>query len=240
MGRSFTRSANLHSFVSKAGTPQALKNCQPIFRKLIDPQLRNTLITDIASFSGHADDDPHVPERQSKLIPSVIYKALCTSLTFLPPRHAEVASHLTREGITYAVASRHLGNSRILVLKPQIDIPFPAQIMHILRLQTTNSVETFIAVQRFKPNTVASDPYLRYPALQTKLWSQELFDELEIITPDDIHSHFASCEMVWDGFPVTAVVSLHRVSIYICSLVAMRHELFCRGSHASNLCTMIT
>jgi lambda repressor-like predicted transcriptional regulator len=216
MGRSFTRSANLRGLLSKAGCPQALKNCQPIFRKLIDPQLRNTLITDIASFSGHADDESDIPERQTKPIPPIIYNALRTSLDFLPPHHAEVFTHLTRKGITYAVASRHLGNSCILVLKSQMDRPYPAQIKHILGLQTTDAVETFVVVQRYKPMTVASDPYIRYPALQAKLWSQELINELEIITPDDIHSHFAACDMVWEGSPVTAVISLFRVSTRIC------------------------
>jgi hypothetical protein len=131
------------------------------------------------------------------------------------------------------VASKHLGNSCILVLKPQMEHPYPAQIKHILGLRST--VEMVIAVQRYKPTTVASDPFIRYPALQAKLWSQELVSELEIITPDDIHSHFAACEMVWEGYPVTAVISLFRVSDYFV-LGSTELRTCCRDCNAIQIC----
>ena len=47
------------------GTPEVIQYCEPIFRKPIDPQIRNTLITDILGFLGQnldsSDDEALLP-----------------------------------------------------------------------------------------------------------------------------------------------------------------------------------
>jgi hypothetical protein len=214
MAQSFTRSANFRGLLSKADCPLALKNCEPMFRKLVNPQLRNTLITDMASFSGcvEENEDVGLPERPMTLIPVGIYNALRTSLSYPPPRHAEMLSHLTVKGAMFTMASKHLGNSCVLVSSADCP-PFPAQIHSILRLHTPGAVEAFVAVQRYKPVHVA-DPYTRYPALRVKIWGREKAKDIEIVSVDDIQCHFAACPILWEGSAVNVVISLSRVCIH--------------------------
>jgi hypothetical protein len=61
MARSFVRSANLHTLVFKTQSPEVIQNCQPMFQKLINPQLQDSLQTDMRVLSslveGGDDDD---------------------------------------------------------------------------------------------------------------------------------------------------------------------------------------
>jgi hypothetical protein len=214
MAQSFTRCANFRGLLSKADCPQALKNCEPMFRKLVNPQLRSTLITDMASFSGCVDENEDVglPEHSMTLIPVDIYNALRTLRSFPLPRRAEMLSHLTIKGVMYTVASKHLGNSCVLISSADCP-PFPAQIHSILRLHTPDTVEAFVAVQCYKPVHVA-DPYTRYPALRAKIWGREMAKDVEIMSVDDIQCHFAACPILWDGSAVNVVISLSRVCIH--------------------------
>ena len=166
MARSFTRCANFRSLLSKADCPQALKNCEPMFCKLSNPQLWNTLITDIGSFSERDDEteDVNIPEH-STLIPVDVYSTLRTSFGFSPPRHAEMLSHLTIKGAVFAVASKHLGNSHVLISSADDSLPIPAQVHSILCIRKSNAIETLIAVLYYKPVQVAVDPYTQYPTL---------------------------------------------------------------------------
>ncbi|KAF8802347.1 hypothetical protein BYT27DRAFT_7112567 [Phlegmacium glaucopus] len=47
IARSFIRSANLRALVFKSECPEVIQNCQAIFHKFINPQLRDTLQTDM-------------------------------------------------------------------------------------------------------------------------------------------------------------------------------------------------
>jgi hypothetical protein len=104
-----------------------------MFLKLVDPQLHNTLITEIASFSGQTeeDDNEETLERPT-VISANIYDALRTSFSVALPRKAEFLSQLTLKGITYTTAKKHLGNSFVLVSQVQKNDPYPAQIQFIL------------------------------------------------------------------------------------------------------------
>jgi len=218
ISRSFTRSANLRGLLTKTNCPQAIKQCQPMFQKLLNPQVRDTLITDMLSLSTALQDTENAVavdssnECNSHPIPQSIYEALVTSLRITPPRYADFLSHLTIGGITYTVSSKHLGNSHVLLALNESEDLVPARIDHILQLRIGDAVKTLIVVRRHERSQVPCDPFLRYPIVRAKMWSTQL-KEFEIVAIDAIRSHYAASHITWDGIPVTVVTSLSRVSI---------------------------
>lgn len=108
---------------------------------------------------------------------------------------------------TYCRSSRHKGNSSILVKTNPTAEPVPAQIQDIVQ---TNTGEILIAI-RYHGKPTAQDPFVKYPLLGISLWT-EPEGLTTIISPANIHSHFASCP-----FPTEAtkdhitVISLSRV-----------------------------
>jgi len=220
ISRSFVRSAALKNLILKTGTPEVIQNCEPIFRKFVDPQIRNTLLTDIAGFSGEAldsSDDGDLPPivlKSISYLPDSLKNCILEHLGYLPTS-ASTLSHLTVAGISYSVASKHTGNSCIL-----LDIPFktvfvPAQVQHIVQFvsnNNTSSVNTLVAIRRFKGLNNQSDPFLIYPLLRTQIWSCEL-GALELHPVSAIQCHFASSTMQWKGGQVMVMVSLSRVRL---------------------------
>jgi hypothetical protein len=186
-----------------------------MFRKLVNPQLQSSLITDMASFSGCVEEsgDVGLPEHSMTIIPVDIYNALRTLRSFPLPRRAKMLSHLTIKGAMYTVASKHLGNSCVLISSAAYP-PFPAQIHSILWLHTPDAVEAFVTVHRYMPVHV-DDPYTRYPALRAKIWGREVAKDIEVVSVDDIQCHIAVCPILWDGSAVNVVISLFRVCIHL-------------------------
>ena len=78
----------------KEGCPSAIKNCCGFFNKLIDPQVRNTLLSDIAHFLSLEEevDEPAEIRGRITAIAEGLYKALQT--------HFQGAKGIPREAIT--------------------------------------------------------------------------------------------------------------------------------------------
>ncbi|KAF8801630.1 hypothetical protein BYT27DRAFT_7173847 [Phlegmacium glaucopus] len=205
---SFAKSANLRAFMLKDGCPPAIKNCSGHFSKLIDPQVRNTLRTDIARFLSLEDeaDAPADITGRMTVIAEGPYKALQTyfNSTKGTPREAKILNSYTLNGLTFSTFTRHRGNSFILVRRPSLP-SLPARIESILQVPTG---ETYFVV-RFYLKTMSEDPFEKYPLLQSSLWSQDL-GQLVIVKPQDVESHFAGLSFVWLGAECLAVVSLSR------------------------------
>jgi hypothetical protein len=121
--------------------------------------------------------------------------------------------NLTRKGIMYSAASRHVGNSSVLIHSGQAGVLIPAQIQCFVQLvlPDNNTPVMFVAAQRYLPANVKHDPFSTYPFLRAELWSCEL-DSLGFYTPESIESHFAYCPMKWEEQQVMAIISLSRVS----------------------------
>ena len=66
------------------GTPEVIQNCELIFRKFIDPQIWNTLVTDILGFSDQALDSEDDVEQQN------LHKAVACHTLSLPLLFTEV------------------------------------------------------------------------------------------------------------------------------------------------------
>lgn len=200
-----------------------IQNCEPIFRKFINPQIRNTLLTDIVGFSGQAldsstsDDEEDLPPialKSVSYLPDSLKDCILNRLGHLPTS-ASTLSLLTVAGITYSVASKHRGNSCILLDTPSKTVFLPAQIEHIVQFVSNNdntSVNTLVAVRRFKRLNNQSDPFSIYPLLRTQIWSCEL-GALELHPVNAIQCHFACSTMLWEGEQVKVMVSLCRVRL---------------------------
>lgn len=236
MAKSFVRSANLRALVFKSQCPEVVQNCQPMFQKLVNPQLRDSLQTDMQVLSslaeggddGDDDDDGagNWNERTAKPIPRDLHTALtrfrvCSKST----RTAQFCHRVTINGLVYTTTSKHEGNSCVL-LKSQDHNQVPARIQSIFQILFLESVQTLIAIRRHQPSQLRHDPFSQHPALRARLWSVQL-GELEIIWPDQVFSHFACLPLKdeFEGHIVTA--SLSRVSFAICLPLSI-YLLLCR------------
>ena len=206
----FTKSANLRALMLKEGCPPAIKNCSGHFSKFVDPQVRNTLLTDIAHFLALEEEGNEHLDVKGKMtaIPAELHKALKTHFqgsSSSMPHEAKVLSSYMMNGLTFSTFTRHRGNSFILVRRPSIP-SIPARIESML--QTPSNDIFFVA--RYFLNPMSDDPFEKYPVLQSLLWSQDL-GQLVIVKPQDVESHFACLAFEWHGADSLAVVSLSRV-----------------------------
>jgi hypothetical protein len=217
IARSFVRSANLRRILDQTGTPEVIQNCKPIFQKLLNPEVRGTLITDMLSFAMDDLDDVESEDVSSDTtnpkIPDSLMICLLESFGEIP-KIISLLPNLTMKGLIYSAASRHAGNSSVLIHSGRPGVLIPAQIQCFVELvvpDNINSPVTYVAAQRYLPANVKHDPFSTYPFLRAELWSREL-DSLQLYTPECIESHFAHCPMKWEEQQVMAVISLSRVS----------------------------
>ena len=218
IARNFVRSANLRHILEQTGTPEVIQNCKPIFQKCFDPQVRGTLVTDLLSFAMDDLDDAEVMSASDATnpltkIPDDLMTCLHESFGE-SPKCISVLPNLTLKGIIYSSASRHAGNSSVLIHSGRPGVLIPAQIQCFVQLVLPDSINapvTFVAARRYLPANVKRDPFSTYPFLRAELWSHEL-DALGLYAPESIESHFAHCPMKWEERQVMAVISLSRVS----------------------------
>jgi hypothetical protein len=192
-----------------------------MFQKLVDPQIRGTLVTDLLSFAMDDLDDVEASDCATDTtsplpkIPDDLMTCLHESFGETP-KSISLLPNLTMKGIVYSAASRHTGNSSVLIHSGRPGVLIPAQIQYFVQLvlpDTKNTLVTFVAAQRYLPANVKQDPFSTYPFLRAELWSRELNSEsLGLYTPESIDSHFAYLPMEWEERQVMAIISLSRVS----------------------------
>jgi hypothetical protein len=195
-----------------------------MFQKLVECQVRGTLVTDMLSFAisdldgdDGAEGANHSSERRQtpdSKITNSLRTCLLETFDGAWPNSVSLLSNLTMKGITYSAASRHPGNSSILLHSEQQGVLIPARIEHFVQLvlpDNINAPVTFVAVRRYQPANINHDPFSTFPFLRAQLWSREL-DSLKLYTLESIESHFAYCPMEWEDQQVMAVISLSRVS----------------------------
>jgi hypothetical protein len=114
-----------------------------MFEKLLNPQARDTLITDMlasSSFDEVDSDEVNVwNEGASRSIPMDLSCALCTYLNCDPPQKAQFLSHLVKHGATFTVSSKHAGNSCVLIGDTG-NTPVPACIDYIIQLPAPEGI----------------------------------------------------------------------------------------------------
>jgi len=212
------KAANLRALVSKSNAPEVIRRCQPIFSKLVNPQVRNTLVTDMLSLTLAQDDNDSEENTQTLYdgdlkaakLPTDLRRCIEQKFAHSPSR-APLLSHLTIDGLTYSVSSKHIGNSCIMLDANASQILVPARLDYIVELETDEGILTVIAVRQYQPSPKRDDPFARFPLLQTQLCKSEL-NPLQLFTIDKIRSHFAMSSLVYMEKDVIVAVSLHRVS----------------------------
>lgn len=219
----FHRAANLRALLTKADTPDALKRCEPIFSKLVDPGSNGTVLHEMVDLSSRVHDiningsstggdeesipTPNHARRYVKM-PGDLRHAFCSSGTADDePGRAYFVSQTDVSGFTHSTKQRHQGNSQVLYRSPSHSKIVPGFIESIFTPEHDD--RQFLAVRHLLPSPV-KDPFQDWPFLKVKMYDNALGD-LEVILPENIQVQFASCPLEWDGVPTIAVVSLAKV-----------------------------
>lgn len=196
-----------------------------MFDKLVAPQVRNTLVTDMLAFASADKGASGALSTGRTLgslrpVPEDIRKALQEALSkvgIVVPPEVYLPSHLTVGGITYAIRSKHEGNSNILVLTRH-GSKLPVSIINFVTFPSTNNVEaignTYVIARKhleLEPK-LQNDPYSAFPWIRASMWSNSLDPEIRVFLPELLDNHFAKCVVSWEGREVAVVTDLSRVS----------------------------
>ena len=126
MAMSFVRSANLHALVFKSQCPEVIQNCQPMFQKLVNPQLCDSLLMDMQLLSsltkGGDDGDDDGAMYWNEWTAKPIPLDFCTAMThsgYKSTQTAQFLHRITSNGLVYTPTSKHKGNSGILLNSPE-------------------------------------------------------------------------------------------------------------------------
>jgi hypothetical protein len=210
MAESYTRSANLRALILKPECPEVIQNCAGIFQKLVDPEMRNALLTDVFKLKEDYDDDDTDlmlwNDRTVRSIPKELVQGLSYARL---PEQGQFLSHLTINGLRYTVSSKHQGNSCVYFKKVDSEGLVAAQIEFILQIKVSGLVETMIIVRRRLSADGFDDPCLQFPILQAKFYSSEL-GCLEAINATQITSHYAFIPCFYEGKNLVLTISLSR------------------------------
>ncbi len=150
IARAYTRSANLRALLLKSGCPEVIQHSKAFFDKLLDPQVRGSLVTDIHTLSlteeTGIDSFEDLNEQTTCPIPAEIRDAINSVNTTVPSR-TKLETYITIHGLKFAIASKHPGNSCAMVSSGS-GTPQPAQIVYILKFDTPETLLTFLAIRR--------------------------------------------------------------------------------------------
>ena len=218
IARAYTRSANLRALLFKSGCPEVIQHSKVFFDRLLNPQVRDSLVAGTHALSAtnhHADidsfEDLDEDEQTARPIPAEVHDAINSKNLNLPSR-AILQTYIDIHGLKFAVASKHPGNSSIMI-SSEGHSPQPAQLVYILKFNTPKTPSTYLAVRRYEAANVSYDPFSEYPVLGAKLWDSHLAD-VEIIKTSQVLSHFACLPVRLGKHTFNAVISLSRVCLF--------------------------
>jgi hypothetical protein len=170
----FVKSANLRSLLLKNECPSAIKNCHDFFEKLVDTDVRNTLLTDISIFVNlphvlqpSTDSNEDLTADHLSSVSTCTYKALHIHLGQQSPltKNAKTICYYTRHGHTFSSSLRHKGNGSVIIYDRTSMSQIPARVEDIFQL---SSNDIYFAVRKHQ-RRAAGHPFEAYPALQTSL-----------------------------------------------------------------------
>lgn len=194
----------------KTGCPDAIQHCEPIFRKLVDPQLRDSLQTDIQILTALAEDENEVQQVAATKSVHAFSSKLCLAFQrsqIDTASSGHFVSDISIHGLTFSTFSKHQGNACVLIRESNDATPVPAEVVHIIEILEEGTSKTYLVVRCLKPATLHHDPFSRYPALRSRLWQRRLMD-LEVLMPSQILSHCARLPIKLGQENYFAVLSL--------------------------------
>lgn len=146
IARAYIRSANLRALLLKSGCPEAIQHCKLFVDRLLNPQLRDSLVTDIHAISAPEEAEADFFEGfdgQAHPVPAEIRAALHSANLCAPSRVA-LQTYITINGLKFATASKHPGNSYIMI-SGESGHHQPCQLFYILEFGTPKS--TYLAIR---------------------------------------------------------------------------------------------
>jgi len=187
-----------------------------MFQKLISPGIRNSLVIGAENNPG-ASLKTAIPTKGKPLDDSTL-QSLARKYSQLDPTEiptsARVVKRFRYRGITYSTRSAHEGSCCVLLHDKT-----PAVIENILHFSDKpdpqdqdHSTSTLLVVKRYLPAKLKMDPYLQYPILGARLWTNKLEESVQIIDVSEFQTQCAQCPVTWEGNEnLVVVVPLSRV-----------------------------
>ncbi|TDL19964.1 hypothetical protein BD410DRAFT_815795 [Rickenella mellea] len=182
--RAFLKASKLRQWLARSDCPAAIKECKALFDKSYTSKP-----DDYSGGGEHRDSvflnpsDLRGQDRREVPVPKDLRPLTKLSKVVMHARW-------TQNGVVYARASTHLGNS-LVYFYPHDDIshvPVPGSIKYILN----HANQVVFAIQRqldVTPGVV--DPFAPYPDFPAKLYSSAVRKELELVKPSLILCHYA-------------------------------------------------
>jgi hypothetical protein len=182
---SFVRAANLKHWLARPDCPPFIEECKRVFDQ---------------AFSNTEDDKNTISQSAFHPVPAFLRGIIKSQKVALRARHFY-------DHVTFSRMSTHLGNS-LIMFYPSGDHsnkPVPGSINYIV---AQDGGEVVYVIRRQQPSSGAIDPFSRYPHFHAKIYSTVLSENLEVVKPEWVFSHYAR----WDLDEKHAVVlSLSRV-----------------------------
>ncbi|KAJ8455666.1 hypothetical protein ONZ45_g18882 [Pleurotus djamor] len=182
-----------------------------IFRRLVVPSTRAAVATDLGERTDSSSGPVYTLSKKAKLLSPKELNDLRQQGRPIPdlPR-ADFFSSVVLKGLNFSIRDKHIGNSQVVVSSGDLH-PFFAEINSIFRLDGQPMNEVWLQVTCFKlPPKATTDPYRTWPHIKAQLISREMEPKRRTIHSSLIISHFARCDVEWQGSPLAVAISLTR------------------------------
>ena len=192
------QAANLKRWLNRrANDSSIIRQCKALFDKIYGPKTDASQQEQAAALSG----EENWGEANLKNTPNELKALISVPQVALPAR-------LHLNGVVYARASTHLGNSLVL-FHPGGDIHsplIPGSIQYIYAI----GGKTSCAVHQYhRPSLESSDPFTPWPEFPAQIWSTRgSTNALEEVPVSWIQSHFAQLAISNDN---VVVLDLSRI-----------------------------
>ncbi|KAH7918993.1 hypothetical protein BV22DRAFT_1108228 [Leucogyrophana mollusca] len=239
--RSFCRGSNLKSLLSRVDLPESFDEIGPLIQQYFTSDFKGTLLSDLAAMGAESRNDPATPDPTPfEVLNEDVYAGLLQRINYSSPAQQFQSSRNTPKpwmtflqptaqnrkmvkfnGIVFAIAKKHRGNSYILFksfLSQTVRAGCIDQIFLHSRASPPSSIsEFFLVIKVFcelPAGEVVHDPYRRYPLLDARLCYDSFEAQPIVIKLTDIVSHAATCPFTSDTIsaPLRVILSLDRVS----------------------------
>lgn len=243
----FCRGGNLKTVWSILGLDKSVDTIKALIHDHFGSEFHGTLLSDlkaIGASSQSQDAQLHSDEPFMQLDDST-YRALATRLNAEPGTihyrtdssditngshispDVQFLQKITLKGTMFSTSRSSLNNSLVnFCCAP--GGTFRAGRIASIFLHTrsgpggTTVREHFISViafQQLSAEEAKTDPYLKYPLLDVRLYHDNLVQETTVVKADDIISHIATCPVQVDSKKYCIAISLDRVSWWASQLI---------------------
>ncbi|KAF8582609.1 hypothetical protein K439DRAFT_1618134 [Ramaria rubella] len=201
MMKTFSATANIRGLLFSTRDMPGIFQCQRIFKDCFPD---NYFDSQAVGEGGEVEDENDGYFSSSEIplgkeIHAALAMCLGTTMANLNG-YARFEKQIKHYGCTYASYSTTEHDSLAMVYALDDSEAIPVRISHIFTpSHQSNSKDTnrtaYIAIRRYLPPAQpVDDPYLEFPVLKAKLYSNNLSENVEVVRLSSIWCHFALCE----------------------------------------------